>query len=92
MKELEQWFSYKLIQELLGEALMILVHVVNHFFFCTLNGDVSNKLLLRKDVSYNHSKVFGYRSFIHKDEISKLDLMSNKYISKGYGNEELYMF
>ena len=43
-----------------------------------------------KDVSYDHLRVFGCRTFVHipKDEMSKLDVKAKPCIFLGYGHEE----
>ena len=80
----------KLPKSFWGEALMTAVDLINLSPSAPLNGDVPNKFLTGKDVSYNHLKVFGCRAFVHipKDERSKLDSKSKKYILMGYRNEE----
>ena len=44
----------------------------------------------KKDVSYDHLRVFGCKAFIHvpKNERSKLDVKAKPYIFLGYGREE----
>ena len=55
-----------------------------------LKGDAPERVWTRKDVSYDHLRVFGYRAFIHipKDERSKLDVKAKPCIFLGYGHEE----
>lgn len=51
-----------------------------------LNGDIPERVLTRKDVSYSHADVFGCRAFVHipKDEKSKLDDKAKQWIFLGY--------
>ncbi|CAL8169106.1 unnamed protein product [Prunus armeniaca] len=80
----------KLPKSFWGEALMTAVDLINLSPSALLNVDALNKFWSRKDVSYNHLKVFGCRAFVHipKDERSKLDAKSKECIFLGYGNEE----
>ena len=55
-----------------------------------LKGDVLERVWTRKDVSYDHLRVFGCREFvpIPKDERSKLDVKAKPCIFLGYDHEE----
>ena len=55
-----------------------------------LDGDILKKVWKRKNISYKHLRVFGYRAFVHipRDERSKLDGKSKQCILLGYGNEK----
>ncbi|KAL7219494.1 hypothetical protein ACSBR2_012530 [Camellia fascicularis] len=68
------------------------VDVINLSPSFPLNGDVPERVWTRKDVSYEHLRVFGCRAFVHilKDERSKLDskLRQCIYIFLGYGRDE----
>ncbi|CAL2259645.1 unnamed protein product [Prunus armeniaca] len=82
--------SRKLPKSFWGEALMTAVDLINLSPSAPLNGDVPNKFWSKKDVSYNHLKVFGCRDFVHipKDKRSKFDAKSKECIFVGYENEE----
>lgn len=73
-----------------GEALMIVIYLINLFPSTPLNGDVPNRFQIGKDVSFNHLNMFGCRAFFHvpKDERPKFDSKSKECIFLGYGNEE----
>ena len=47
-----------------------------------LKGDVPERVWTKKDVSYDHLRVFGYRVFVH---IPKVDVKANPRIFLGYG-------
>ena len=51
------------------------IDLINFFASALLEGDVPSKVWTRKDVSYKHLRVFGYRVFVHilQDGRSKLD-------------------
>lgn len=71
------------------------VDLINLSPLAPLDGDISEKLLRRKDISFKHLRVFGCRAFVHipKDETSKLDMKSKQCIFLGYGHEDFgYIF
>ena len=55
-----------------------------------LKGNALERVWTRKDVSYDHLRVFGCKTFVHipKDERSKLDVKAKPCIFLGYGHEE----
>ena len=55
-----------------------------------LKGDVPERVWTRKDVSYDHLRVFGCRTFVHvpRNERSKLDVKEKSFIFLRYGHEE----
>ena len=55
-----------------------------------MNGDVPDKVWSGNNVSYDHLKVFGCKTFMHvpKDERSKLDVKTRQCIFVGYGQDE----
>ncbi|RDX90093.1 hypothetical protein CR513_28077, partial [Mucuna pruriens] len=73
-----------------GEALYIVVHVINLNPVVALNTKVRDKIWFGKDVKYDHLGVFGCKAFVHvpKDERSKLDMKTRQYIFIGYGQDE----
>ena len=80
----------KLPRSFWGEAMRTVVDLINLSPSVSLNGDVLEKVWTRKEVSYDHLRVFGCRAFIHipKDERSKLDPKAKQCIFLGYGHEE----
>jgi len=80
----------KLPKHFWGEALLAAVHVINLSPAVALNTEVPDKIWFGKNVSYDHLRVFGCRAFVHvpKDERSKLDKKTRKYIFIGYGEDE----
>jgi len=73
-----------------GGALYIVVHVINLSSIVVLLANVFNTMWYEKDVSYNHLRVFGSKTFVHvsKDERSKLDVKTREYIFIGYDLDE----
>ena len=55
-----------------------------------LEGDIPGRVWTRNFVSFEHLRVFGYRTFVHvpRDKQSKLDSKTKYYIFLGYSNEE----
>ena len=51
---------------------------------------MTERVWTRKDVSYDHLRVFGCKAFVHipKDERLKLDVKAKPCIFLGYGHEE----
>jgi len=80
----------KLLGSFWGEALYTATHVINLPPVVVLKVDVSNRVWYGKDVSYNHFRVFGCKTFVHvpKDERSKLDAKTIECIFIGYGHDE----
>ena len=62
-----------------GEALNIVVHVLNFSPSILLLFDVPDRVWIGKDVSYDHLRVFECKAFVHipKDERSKLDVKTH---------------
>nr|KYP64042.1 Retrovirus-related Pol polyprotein from transposon TNT 1-94 [Cajanus cajan] len=58
------------------EVLRIVLDLINLSPSIPLDSDVSKKVWRRKDPSYSHLRVFGYKAFIHipKDKRFKLDV------------------
>ena len=58
-----------------GEAMRLVVDLINLSPLVPLNHDILQRAWIGKDVSYNHLRVFGCRAFVHvpRDERSKLD-------------------
>ena len=81
----------KLPRSFWGKAMRTAVDLINLSPSVPLNGDVPEKVWTRKEVSYDHLRVFGCRAFVHipKDERSKLDPKAKQCIFLGYGHEEL---
>lgn len=80
----------KLPKSFWGEAMRTAVDLINLSPSVPLKGDVPEKVWMRKDVSYDHLRVFGCRAFVHipKDERSKLDDKSKQCIFLGYAHGE----
>ena len=76
----------KLHRHFRGEALYVVVHVINLSLNVPFGGDVPNKVWFGKDVSYDHLRVFRGKAYVNvpKDERSKLDSKTRDYIFVGY--------
>ena len=74
-----------------GEALNTVVHVLNLTPCVPLEFDVPDRIWLDNEISYDHSRVFGCKAFVHipKDERSKLDAKTRPCVFIGYGQDEL---
>jgi len=66
----------KLPDSFWAEAFNMVAYVINLSPTISLDSDVPDRVWFGKNVSYDHLRVFGYKSFIHvpKDERSKLDV------------------
>lgn len=82
--------SYETTYFFFGEAMKILIYLINHFPSVPLEGDILKNVWLKKNV-YEHLRVFGYRTFGHisKYERSKLDSKSRQCIFLDYVDEQL---
>ena len=80
----------KLPRSFWAKAMRTTVDLINLSLSAPLLGDVSQRVWTRKDVIYDHLKVFGCRAFVHipKDERSKLDDKAKQCIFLGYGHDE----
>ena len=84
-------FSHsKLPKSFWGEAMRTSIDLINLSPLVPLKGDVLERVWTRKDVSYDHLRVFGCREFVHipKDERLKLNVKAKPCIFLGYGHEE----
>ena len=74
-----------------GEAILAVAHVLNLSPCVPLQQDTPERVWSRKDVSYDHLRVFGCKAFVHvpKDERSKLDVKTRQCVFIGYGQDEL---
>ncbi|KAL6331686.1 hypothetical protein AAG906_014336 [Vitis piasezkii] len=74
-----------------GEALNIVVHVLNLTPCVPLEFDVPGRIWSDNEISYDHLRVFGCKDFVHipKDERSKLDAKTRLCVFIGYGKDEL---
>ena len=65
----------KLPKSFLGEAMRIVVDLINLSPSYTLKGDIPERVWIGKFVYFEHLRVFGCRTFAHvpRDERSKLD-------------------
>ncbi|GMI64919.1 hypothetical protein HRI_000161200 [Hibiscus trionum] len=77
----------KLSRSFQDEALNTMTHVINLSPSVPLRGDVADRIWFGKDVSYDHLRVFGCKTFVYflKDERSKLDAKTRQCIFIGYG-------
>ena len=68
----------KLSKAFWGEAKRTVVDIINLSPSVPLCYDIPQRVWTRKDVSYDQSRVFGYKAFVHipRDERSKLDTKS----------------
>ena len=80
----------KLRKSFWGEAMRTSIDLINLSPPVPLKGDVPERVWTRKDVSYDHLRVFGCKTFVHipKDKRSKLDVKAKPCIFLGYGHEE----
>ena len=80
----------KLPKSFWGEVMRTSIDFINLSPPIPLKGDVLERVWTGKDVSYDHSRVFGFKEFVHipKDERSKLDVKAKQCIFLWYGNEE----
>ncbi|KAL5842405.1 hypothetical protein ACOSQ3_013008 [Xanthoceras sorbifolium] len=80
----------KLPKTFWGEALNTVVHVLNLSPCIPLKMDVPKRVWSGNDVSYDHLRVFGCKTFVHipKDERSKLDAKTRQCIFVGYGQDQ----
>jgi len=80
----------KLPKNFCGEALLVVVHVINLSPTIALTTEVLDKIWFGKNVSYDHFRVFGCMAFVHvpKDEISQLDKKTRQCIFIAYGEDE----
>ena len=80
----------KLPKSFWGEAMRIVVDLINLSPLYPLEGDIPEKVWTRKFVSFKHLRVFGCRAFVHvpRDKRSKLDSKTKQCIFLGYSNEE----
>ena len=69
---------------------MTAVYLINLSPSYPLQGDVPNRVWYNKDVSYEHLRVFGCKTFVHipQDERLKLDAKTRQCIFLGYGLDE----
>lgn len=74
-----------------GEALLTAAHVINLSPAVVLDGEVPNRVWYDKDISYEHLRVFGCKSFVNipKEERTKLDAKTRQCIFLGYGENDL---
>ena len=89
-------FHSKLPKSFWGETMRTSIDLINPSPSAPLKGDVPERVWTRKDVSYDHLRVFSCREFVHipKYERSKLDVkakpcillgMVMKNLGTGYG-------
>ena len=55
----------KLPKSFWGEAVSIVVYLINRLPLVSLDFDIPQRVWTRKDVSYSHLKVFGCKAFMH---------------------------
>ena len=79
----------KLPKPFWGEATRTTVEMINLSPAAALNDNVLNRVRIRKDVSYDHLRMFGCRTFINipKDERSKLEDKAKPCVFMGYSHE-----
>ena len=80
----------KLPKSFRGEATRTSIDLINLSSSVPLKGHESKRLWTKKDVSYDHLRVFGYRAFVHipKEERLKLDVKAKPCISFRFGYKE----
>ena len=74
-----------------GEALNIVVHVLNLTPCVPLEFDVPDRIWSNNEISYDYLRVFGCKAFVHipKDKRSKLDAKTRPCVFIGYGQDKL---
>ena len=67
------------------------VHVLNLTRCVPLEFDVLDRIWSNNEISYDHLRVFGCKTFVHipKDERSKLDAKTRPCVFIGYGQDDL---
>jgi hypothetical protein len=80
----------KLPKHFWGEAMRTVIDLINLSPSVPLDGDIPQRVWTGKDVSFEHSRVFGCRAFVHipRDERSKFDIKVKQCIFMGYGHEK----
>ena len=80
----------KLPKSFWGEAMRTSIDLINLSPSVPLKGDVPEIVWTGKDVSYDHFRLFGCKTFVHipKDERLKLDVKAKPCNFLGYGHEE----
>ena len=80
----------KLPNSFWGEAMRTSIDLIKLSLSVPLKGGVPESVWTKKDVLYDHLKVFGCRAIVHipKDKRSKLDVKAKPCIFLGYGHEE----
>ena len=78
----------KLPKSFWREAMRTTVDLINLSTSVHLKGDVLVKIWKRKDISYNHLRVFGYKAFVYILKRSNFDNKVKTCIFLGYGHEE----
>lgn len=75
----------KLPKSLWGEALRIVVDLINTFSSRPLNGEIPHEVWTRNKSFYGHLRVFGYKAYIYipKDEKVKPDAKTKECIHIG---------
>ena len=70
--------------------MLAVVYLINRFPSVPLKGDASQRAWTIKNVSYQHSNVFGCLAYMHvpRDHGSKLDNKSKPCIFLGYSEDE----
>ena len=68
----------------------IVIDLINLSLSALFQDGVLERVWIKKDISYDHFRMFGCRIFIHipKDKRSKLDKKSKQYIFLDYAHKE----
>ena len=74
-----------------AEAVKTACYLINRSRTTTLDGGIPEEVWTRKNLNYSHLKIFGCEEFVHipKENRTKLDDKSMKYIVLGYTDEDL---
>ena len=78
------------LKSFLAEAMRTVVNLIYVSPLTPLDGDVSERVLTKKDISYKYLRVFGCWACVHvsKDEKLKLDNKANECIFLSYRHEK----
>ena len=80
----------KLLKSFWGEAMRIVIDLINLSLLYPLEGDILERIWIGKFVSFEHLRVFGCMAFVHvpRDKRSKHDNKTKQCIFLGYSNEK----
>ena len=83
--------NYGLPKYFWEEAIHTTYYLINHSSTTSLDGGIHEKVWTSKDLCYTHLNIFGCKSYVYipKEQRSKLDEKSLKFVFLGYVDNEL---